>query len=64
MSAPGACWVGGCGHPAAMAVSTPSTPLVSPLETCTDHLGDLLGNVTKAAVRVGAQDLTIQIVVL
>jgi hypothetical protein len=47
-----------------MAVSTPSTPLVSPLETCTDHLGDLLGNVTKAAVRVGAQDLTIQIVVL
>jgi hypothetical protein len=30
----------------------------------TDHLGDLLGNVTKAAVRVGAQDLTIQIVVL
>lgn len=44
-----ACWVVGCG-PATLAVSNPWKPLVSPLETCRAHLGDLMGNAAKAAL--------------
>jgi hypothetical protein len=50
------CWAAGCAG-AQYLVSNPAAPLVSPLATCREHLGDLLGNLTKAALDSGASSV-------
>lgn len=42
------CWVAGCAHQADYSVSNPQKRLLRPVESCSAHLGDLLGNAAKA----------------
>lgn len=44
------CWVGGCSTVAQYQVRNPATRLVEPVESCSAHVGDLLGNVAKSAL--------------
>lgn len=59
------CWVTGCASHADVQVTNPWVPLVSPLESCNAHVGDLLGNAAKAALRVeGAEQVTLMVTAL
>lgn len=53
------------GHPAepeAYLVSNPAIPLLTPVVACADHVGDLLGNLAKAALRNGASSVRPEVI--
>lgn len=54
------CWVGGCSSPSTYAVSNPAVRLMEALGTCSAHVGDLLGNAAKAALK-GIPSVTLQV---
>lgn len=45
------CWVGGCTGQVTSEVTNPYVALVTPVVTCSAHLGDLMGNIVKAAIK-------------
>lgn len=51
-----------CDAPVEFRVSNPWVPLLSPLDSCAAHLGDLLGNAAKSALRTAEQgSVTLQV---
>lgn len=60
MSAPASCWVGACHNTLGYVVRAPwlvSQPIV---DTCSAHLGDLLGNLARTHLK-GASSVTLQV---
>lgn len=58
------CWAFGCHTLTHYVVSNPDTPLVRPVESCRNHLGDLLGNMVKAALDSGVSSVRPEIIPL
>lgn len=51
------CFAGRCQATERYEVSNPAIGLLSPVYACQAHVGDLLGNVVKAALRGGLESI-------